>query len=589
MLAPKKLIANDVLSKCFITVKSECKLDDAIEQMLKENLTEIFVVNTEDLLIGVLTLSDISRIKTKNSVGYHSLKTYLKEGCITINGSTSLLKCRDIMLNEKIGRLPVVDKGRIIGVVRSNEIRDSFYMEIEKFSLHLKSIIDSINEAVCVISLNGEVIVWNKNAEKLYGVDGDEIIGKRLKEYFPKAILLTVLKTRKKVDYLYHEPRKGSHIAISASPIYVDGKCVGIVSSERDITEVRALSDQLQKATDTVKFLESEVYRISRDGFGKIIGKSPNLIKSIEVAKQVARTEANILIVGESGTGKEVFARAIHTYSAREGLFVAVNCSAIPDELFESEFFGYEAGAFTGASKKGKLGIFELANNGTVFLDEIADLPMHMQAKLLRVLQEKEIRRVGGEKTCTINVRVISATNKDLNDMVSKETFRDDLFYRLNVIRINLPPIRERQGDVELLIHTFFKEISIQNHKPIPKFEDGVLDILKAYSWKGNVRELKNTVEHMVVLSPNNIITKEAIPEYIIEAVKKEKIRSYSGNDLTVAVEELERSMIVKALQTTNFNKAKTAKMLNLKRSTLYYKLEYYGLKKKIESKTSKN
>jgi PAS domain S-box-containing protein len=578
ILAPKKTIADDVLSKRFIKVKSHCTLQSAIEKMLEENLAEVFVVTEEDHLVGVLTLKDVSEIKKRDGDITLPIKAYIKDDIIAINGFTPLSRCRDIMLKKKIGRLPVVEEEAVVGVIRSSHIRDSFYMKMEEFNIQLTNIINSLHEAVCGIDAHGDVVLWSKNAEVLYEVTAEEIIGKPLADFFPQAILLKVLRTQKKVDNVYHEPRKGSQIAISASPIYVDGEFIGVVSSDRDITEVRKLSSKLQKATDTLKFLESEVQRISSDGFGKIVGKSPSLVKSIEVAKQVARTEASILITGESGTGKEVFARAIHTHSGRKGLFVPVNCSAIPDELFESEFFGYEAGAFTGANKKGKLGIFELANNGTVFLDEIADLPMHMQAKLLRVLQEKEIRRVGGEKTHTVNVRIISATNKDLNQMVNIETFREDLYYRLNVVGLRLPPIRERQGDVDLFIHTFFHEISEQNGKPMPKFEEGVLEILKTYNWKGNVRELKNTVEHMVVLSNNNIVTMNNIPEYILKAAEETKIKKYEGNDLSQAVEELERSMIEKALKATGNNKAKTAKMLNIKRSTLYYKLDYYKL-----------
>lgn len=578
ILAPKRIVANDVLSLRFIQVKSNCTLDEAIEKMLENNLAEVFVVTEEDHLMGVLTLKDISDIKLKHEDTSKSIRAFINENFVAINGFTPLARCRDIMLKKKIGRLPVIEEEKIRGVIRSSEIRDNFYMKMEEFSLQLKNIINSIHEAVCVIDQNGDVVVWNKNAEKLYGVAADEIIGNSLAVFFPEAILLKTLKTREKVDNLYHEPRKGSHVAISASPIYIEDEFIGAVSSERDITEVRKLSSQLQKATDTLKFLEGEVQRISSDGFGKIIGKSPKMIKSIEVAKQVARTEASILITGESGTGKEVFARAIHVHSGRKGLFVPVNCSAIPNELFESEFFGYEAGAFTGASKKGKLGIFELANNGTVFLDEIGDLPMHMQAKLLRVLQEKEIKRVGGEKMHSINVRIISATNKNLDRMVNEETFREDLFYRLNVVGLGLPPIRERREDVDLFIYNFFKELCEQNNKEVPRFEDGVLEILRSYKWKGNVRELKNTIEHMVVLSTDNIVTKNNVPAYIMDVVEQQQLKKYEGNDLSRAVEELERNMIEKALKASDNNKAKTAKLLNIKRSTLYYKLDYYKL-----------
>ncbi len=202
---------------------------------------------------------------------------------------------------------------------------------------------------------------------------------------------------------------------------------------------------------------------IGENVFGTIIGTSPVIKESIELSKRVAKSTASILIRGESGTGKEVFARAIYKESGCEGLFIPVNCSAVPDQLFESEFFGYESGAFTGASKKGKMGIFELANNGVVFLDEIADLPMHMQAKLLRVLQEGEVRRVGAEKNREINCRIISATNKDLKKMVIDGTFREDLYFRLNVIQLSLPPLRERKEDIEVLAYSFLKEISQKN------------------------------------------------------------------------------------------------------------------------------
>ena len=208
------------------------------------------------------------------------------------------------------------------------------------------------------------------------------------------------------------------------------------------------LSNKLEKAEDRLKYLQDEVKNLSNKSFDSILGKSYKLERAKDLAKRVAKSTSSIFIYGESGTGKEVFARAIHDYSERKGQFIAVNCSAIPSELFESEFFGYESGSFTGASKKGKMGIFELAKEGTVFLDEIADLPMSMQAKLLRVLQERELRRIGGEKTIKIDTRIISATNKDLLQLIKEDKFREDLYYRLNVVEIDLPPLSERKEDI---------------------------------------------------------------------------------------------------------------------------------------------
>ncbi|HBH1936572.1 TPA: sigma-54 dependent transcriptional regulator PrdR, partial [Clostridioides difficile] len=296
------------------------------------------------------------------------------------------------------------------------------------------------------------------------------------------------------------------------------------------------------------------------------------------IAKQVARTNSSIFIWGESGTGKEVFARAIHDYSERKGQFIPVNCSAIPNELFESEFFGYESGAFTGASKKGRIGIFELAKDGTVFLDEIADLPLSMQAKLLRVLQEKEIRRVGGDTTIKINPRIISATNKDLSKMVKAEKFREDLYYRLNVVEIKIPPLRERKEDIGLLVHSFLEEICKQNNKPVLTISKDVIDIFQNYRWKGNIRELKNTIENIVVLSQNSKIDVDDVPSYMMDSTNNSTEEEEYPLDLTKATQKIEIKNITKALKMSNGNKAKAAKILNIPRTTLYYKIDQYKI-----------
>lgn len=583
----KKVQASAVMNKRFIEVEIGTKFVDAVNTMLKNNLGEFFVVNGAGDATGVVTLKDVSRIM--NEEGYEKLtvEEIISGEMITISGVMPLIRCRDIMLKKKIGRLPVVEEGHLVGVIRTSEIRDHFYMKMEEFNIKLNQIINSLHEAVCVIDQNGEVVIWNKNAERLYGVASDDIIDHPLEAFFPEAKLLDVLKSKKSVDNVYHSPRKGSHIAISVNPIYIEGKFLGVVSTDRDISEVKDLSEKLMEATNTLQFLEHEVQRISSDGFGKIIGKSRELVKSIEIAKQVSRTDASILIHGESGTGKEVFARAIHTQSGKKGLFVPVNCSAIPDELFESEFFGYDAGAFTGANKKGKLGIFELASDGTVFLDEIGELPMHMQAKLLRVLQEKEIRRVGGEKIISINVRVISATNKDLAQMVEDGTFREDLYYRLNVVNVNLPPLRKRQGDIDLFINHFFNEICKANDMPLPKISTEVMQALRNYCWRGNVRELKNTIEHIVVLCKDGLVTMDLVPQYIVDAVKRRMVENGGDDekDINKAVAALEKKLILEALNATGFNKAKAAKVLNIKRSTLYYKIDYYNITQESSGK----
>ena len=442
----------------------------------------------------------------------------------------------------------------------------------------LKSIVDCIYEAVCVIDEDGIVVIWNRAAEKLYDISHDEIIGKSIEEFFPDAIVNNVRKTGAPIENKYHSPRKGSHIIANSMPLYIESVFKGAVSTDRDYAEVRKLYMELENANSKLIFLENEVKKISAV-FGKIIGKSPNIVKKIDMARQIAPTHANVMITGESGTGKEVFARGIHELSGRTGLFVPVNCSAIPSELFESEFFGYCSGAFTGASKKGKMGIFEIANEGTVFLDEIGDMPLHMQAKLLRVLQEREIVRIGGEKNIKLDVRVVAATNKDLRKMVEQNNFREDLFYRLNVVEINLPPLRDRKEDIPIFIDHFIKDFSSANSKSIVEIQREVLSILNEYRWPGNIRELMNVVERIIVTTKNGIIKKSSIPEYIISEFKKNDYHRVYPLDLTKAVKKLETDSIKKALELTKNNKSKAASLLNIPRATLYHKLEEYKIK----------
>ncbi|RKD33796.1 sigma-54 dependent transcriptional regulator PrdR [Thermohalobacter berrensis] len=578
VLILEDILVKDVMSKNFIVLKESDTLSLAIEKLLKFNMREVFVKDKDKKIKGIVTLADISKIKNSDLSEKLILKEFMTNKIITINKNNTLLQSRNIMLKNKIGRLPVIENGKLIGVIRRNEIIDYFYMEMEEFGKRVGHVVNNINEAICVTDKNGKVILWNKKAEKLYGLSSKEIIGKKIESFFPNAAVLKVLKSRKPIKNLYHTPKENYHVVVSALPIYINNEFAGVVTTDRDITEIKKLSYKLEKVTSKVRFLEDEIRKYSSNTFGQIIGKSAKLLKKIEIAMQVAKTEASVLITGESGTGKELFARAIHDHSGRKGLFVPVNCSAIPSELFESEFFGYEKGAFTGADKNGKTGILELANNGTIFLDEIGDMPLHMQAKLLRVLQEKKVRRVGGNKYIPINVRIISATNKDLNKLVEEEQFREDLYYRLNVVEIDLPPLRERNEDIILLIHYFIKEISKKHNKPIPQIDKEAIEILQTYKWKGNIRELKNVIEYLMVIDSEKIITKDMIPKYILEDIDMKEVKDNYPLDLNKAICKLEIDTIKKALSIANGNKKKAAEILNIPRSTLYYKMKTYGI-----------
>lgn len=579
---PEMKNVEDVMDINFNTINENESVKNAVSEIIKANKKTLVALNDDGDMSGIISITDIHNLGL-NSEGIEDvkIKDIMKKNVVSVKKGMPIDECRNLMIKENIGILPVVDNfGKILGILRQEHIRDYLYMQLEEYGITLKYIIGHIKEGICAVNYEGVVILWNSFMEERYGIKSDEIVGRPISDFLEDTICERVLRRRIGISDVYSTYKKQDMYGlVHANPIFFGGEFVGVVCTELDVTEARNLSFELEKTNEKLKYLQDEVKNLSNGVFEGILGKSDKIEKAKAIAKQVAKTSSSIFIWGESGTGKEVFSRAIHEQSGRKGAFVPVNCSAIPAELFESEFFGYESGAFTGANKKGKSGIFELAKDGTVFLDEIADLPLNMQAKLLRVLQEKEVRRVGGEKTIKINPRIISATNKDLEKMVKEEKFREDLYYRLNVVEIKIPPLRERKEDIAILLHHFLDEMCRENGKPRLTLSKEAYKILENYRWKGNIRELKNTVENMVVLSDSSIIEKDDIPNYIVESAKNSNDDEDYPLDLTSAIEKLEIKNITKALEMSNGNKAKAAKILNIPRTTLYYKLDLYGIK----------
>ena len=579
---PEMKNVEDVMDINFNTINENESVKNAVSEIIKANKKTLVALNDDGDMSGIISITDIHNLGL-NSEGIEDvkIKDIMKKNVVSVKKGMPIDECRNLMIKENIGILPVVDNfGKILGILRQEHIRDYLYMQLEEYGITLKYIIGHIKEGICAVNDEGVVILWNSFMEERYGIKSDEIVGRPISDFLEDTICEKVLRRRIGISGVYSTYKKQDMYGlVHANPIFFGGEFVGVVCTELDVTEARNLSFELEKTNEKLKYLQDEVKNLSNGVFEGILGKSDKIEKAKAIAKQVAKTSSSIFIWGESGTGKEVFSRAIHEQSGRKGAFVPVNCSAIPAELFESEFFGYESGAFTGANKKGKSGIFELAKDGTVFLDEIADLPLNMQAKLLRVLQEKEVRRVGGEKTIKINPRIISATNKDLEKMVKEEKFREDLYYRLNVVEIKIPPLRERKEDIAILLHHFLDEMCRENGKPRLTLSKEAYKILENYRWKGNIRELKNTVENMVVLSDSSIIEKDDIPNYIVESAKNSNDDEDYPLDLTSAIEKLEIKNITKALEMSNGNKAKAAKILNIPRTTLYYKLDLYGIK----------
>lgn len=447
----------------------------------------------------------------------------------------------------------------------------------------LEMILDNINDAVCVVDKDCIARFWNKRAEELYGVKREHLVGKRITDSFPTALLPKVIREGRPYENVYNSPRENSHNISTARPLYIGNKLVGGISCDRDISELIRLTDVLDKTKLDLKVLEEEITALSenRFSFEQIIGSDIKFREIVNLCKKVAKSKINVLVTGESGTGKEVFARAIHIESRRKGHFIPINCSAIPEELMESELFGYEGGAFTGALRNGKAGKFELAHEGTLFLDEIGDMPLSMQPKILRVLEDGVVTRVGASKSIKVDVRTIAATNNDLNKMIQEGFFRKDLYYRLNSILINLPPLRERKNDIPELINKFIQQFCITYRSNIPEMPTEVMNVLVNYDWDGNIRELKNIIERIVILVKNNSAEKiemDFLPRSIIESSIGKAEYKNDTLDLNIIIENAEKKAITEAMNTTKGNKAQAAKLLNIPRSTLYFKIGKYNI-----------
>lgn len=571
----------DIMTKEFIKVDTNETIRDALNKMIESYRDEVVITDKKDKLAGIFTMNDVAKIKNKGISFDSTIIDYCNKKILTIGSDSSAREARDIMINNNIGRLPVVEEEKIIGIVTSNNLRDTFYLKMDELFNLQNNVFDNLHEAVCICDEKGIVKYWNRSSERLYGVSSKEIMNRHLGEFFPNAMSLQVLNTGIRIDNVCHEPTEGKLVVLSVVPIFNSkNQLIAAVSTDRDITDAVNLTKQLEYEKRKVEFLE-HAYKheiASKYNFSSIIGKNKNIIDAITIAQKVAPTSTSVLITGKSGTGKEVFAKAIHKASGRTGNFVAINCSAIPESLFESELFGYVEGAFTGAIKKGKIGKFEFANGGTLFLDEIGDMPPEMQVKILRVLQDGVIYRLGSEKPISTDTRIIAATNRDLKRLISEDKFRDDLFYRLAVVQIQLPSLKERKEDIKDLANLFFDQVSKEEGIKINSIDERIYRILANYKWDGNIRELKNVVQRMVVLSNDGKITIDSIPEYIRESTSIEDDIKPNEYDLEKITESIEKKTIKEVMNMVNGNKQQAAKILNVKRSTLYYKLNKYNI-----------
>ena len=385
----------------------------------------------------------------------------------------------------------------------------------------LIKLLESSYDGIWITDHVGKILFANSANAKLLGVPRSELENKTTQELqdegvFQTSAILEALQTRQQVSRVCNNPRTCLTVLATATPVFNEaGDIQYIFNNVRDITALNEMRESLQDKDEIIRQQNSQLETMKlRLGVGTIVANSKAFTQVVELARRAATFDgATVLILGESGTGKEVISELIVNTSPRKDKpYLQINCGAIPENLIESELFGYEKGAFTGADAKGRKGLFEAANGGTVFLDEIGDLPLHMQVKLLRVLQQRRIVRVGGTETVNLDVRIIAATNKDLKQMVNEGRFREDLYYRLNVVPIEIPPLRDRKEDILPLVNHFLTVANRKYHTNKSIYSD-TIDVLESYSWPGNVRELENLMENLVITTPGDIIRRENLSE----------------------------------------------------------------------------
>lgn len=438
-------------------------------------------------------------------------------------------------------------------------------------------ILEEVSEGIYITDKNSKTLFLNKSYELISGTGRENFLGRYMEDIVNEGLIddsatLKVIDSKSEIT-MTQELNNGKIVLITATPIYDDNKNLSmVVTILRDLTNLNKVMNDLylqkRRFDNLVQLLEKE---------GEIVYRSDIMKEVISKAVRASKYDTTILINGETGVGKDLVAKLIAQKGIRKNkTFIEVNCTAIPDSLMESEFFGYEPGSFTGALKNGKKGIFEIANGGTLFLDEIGDISSEMQTKLLKVIQDKKFHRVGGYDDIEADVNIISATNKNLYEMVQEGKFREDLYYRLNVIPIDIPPLRDRQEDILVLIEYFLNNL-INVYEEEKYFSKDALDLLYNYSWPGNIRELKNMIERTYILTNSQVIGINNLPNNIIESNKKYCYKRSLDMDLNKSLEKLEMELISEAIEETKNNK-EAAKLLGIHPSTLTRKRQKYLL-----------
>lgn len=486
-------------------------------------------------------------------------------------------------------RTPIILNGLVAGAVDVLQDETGLQHVLEELESKrnlkelLETVLDSAYDGIVVVDEEARITMFNRAYCDFLGVKQEDVLGRKVQDVIENTRMHVVLRTgRPEVGEV--QRINGHDMVCSRIPLKREGRVWAAVGKVmfRDVSDLRTLMKRVDHLQTELEYYKGELQRHqgTRYYLDNIIGGSSRMRELKALVSKVARNDSTVLIRGESGTGKELFAHALHNASPRSHRpFVKVNCAALPENLLESELFGYAEGAFTGARKGGKIGKFELADGGTIFLDEIGDMPVNMQAKLLRVLQEKEIERLGENRPLKVDVRVVAATNRNLEEMVQQGLFREDLFYRLNVVVLDVPPLRDRREDIPALVNALLKKLAHRLGCPRKAIDPPAMECLLSHRWPGNIRELENVLERVLNIVEEDVITASHLPFYL----RREEMEQAAEvvRPLKEAVENLERVMIVRALEATAGDSLAAAKLLQVGKSTFYEKLTRYEIPKK--------
>lgn len=568
------MLAKELMEQAKVILTPDNYVTDALPMLQKVGLTCSPVLENGEYL-GMLSLSFITLAALQQNK-FIKVREVVDLNWPVVSPNTLIEEINDSVVEL----FPVTIDKKLLGVLPITRVFRALQLQLKsQFNANkvLEALIDSSYDGIYITDGQGITLAINKATERITGLSAKDLVGRSMKDLvkegvFSESVTLKVLKEKKSVT-LVQRLINGRRTLVTGNPVFdQNGGIIRVITNVRDTTELNRLREELEQSRQLTPLRIKEIQIID------IVAQSKEMLDVLDLALLVARVDTPVLILGETGVGKEVIAQLIHRGSSRheKGSFIKLNCGAIPEELLESELFGYESGAFTGARKEGKPGIFELANEGTLFLDEIADLPLVLQVKLLRVLQDQEFMRVGGIKPIRVNVRILAATNKDLEKLIQAGEFREDLFYRMNVIPIYVPPLRTRREDISSLLdhylHVFNKKYSV-NKELSEQFRSDLI----SYNWPGNVRELANLVERLVITSRENTISLNHLPSEYRKAFKVTEDIKITDMSLRKGIANLEKELITRALHTYR-STYKAAKALGMSQSYVARRAKKYGL-----------